>query len=148
MYRHLKLSNSVCYCYTSYEMTDQFFKLSILYVIAIHLMRWLTNFYDFTFKWTATAGTGIPPTKAWLSQQVNFKNAIWTWGHFRGRYAIKLCFKLGENDTHTYGMLQTTFGSSCMNRASFSDWHKRFKEGRESMKDDERYGKSKEVRTL
>ena len=40
-------------------------------------MRWLTNFYYFRFKWTATAGIGIHPTKAWLSQLVNFKNAIW-----------------------------------------------------------------------
>ena len=31
-------------------------------------MRWLTNFYDFTFKRTATAGIGIHPTKAWLHQ--------------------------------------------------------------------------------
>ena len=35
------------------------------------------------------------------------------------RYAIKFCFKLGKNDaTETYGMLQTVFGGSCMNRAS------------------------------
>ena len=54
--------------------------LKIQYVIAIHLMRWLTNFYDFRFKETAPAGIGIHPTKAWLSQLVNFKNAIW---HFR-----------------------------------------------------------------
>ena len=40
-------------------------------------MRWLTKFYDLRFKWTATAAIGIHPTKAWLSQQVNFKNAIW-----------------------------------------------------------------------
>ena len=46
-------------------------------------MRWLTNFYDSRFKGTATAGIGIHPTEAWLSQLVNFKNAIWTWGHFR-----------------------------------------------------------------
>ena len=47
-------------------------------------MRWLTNVYDFSFKWIPTAGIGIHPTKAWLSQLVNFKNhAIWTWGHFR-----------------------------------------------------------------
>ena len=46
-------------------------------------MRWLTNFYDFRFKWTATAAIGIHPTKTWLSQLGNFKNAIWTWGHFR-----------------------------------------------------------------
>ena len=47
--------------------------LKIQYVIAIHVMRWLTNFYDFRFKWTATAAIGIHPAKAWLSQQVNFK---------------------------------------------------------------------------
>ena len=63
-------------------------------------------------------------------------------------YAIKLCFKLGENDaTETYGMFQTTFGASCMNQASIFEWHKRFKEGRESVKDDERCGRSKEVNT-
>ena len=45
-------------------------------------------------------------------------------------------------------MLQTAFGPSCMNRASVFEWHKRFKEGRESVRDDERCGKSKEVRTL
>ena len=47
-----------------------------------------------------------------------------------------------------YGMLQTAFGASCMNRASVFEWHKRFKEGRESMRDDERYGRSKEVSRL
>ena len=62
-------------------------------------------------------------------------------------YAIKLCFKLGKNATKTYGMLQTTFWLSCMNRASAFEWHKRFKEGRESVRDDERCGRSKEVRT-
>ena len=44
------------------------------------------------------------------------------------RYAIKLCFKLGENAAETYKMLQTSFGLSCMNRASVCEWHKRFKE--------------------
>ena len=58
-------------------------------------MRWLTNFYDFRFKWTATTAIGIHPTEAWLSQLVNFKNAIW---HFRT--TIKMpqkrmeCFRL------------------------------------------------------
>ena len=46
------------------------------------------------------------------------------------RYAIKLCFKLGKNATEIYGMLQTAFGPSCMNRGSVLEWHKRFKEGR------------------
>ena len=80
-------------------------------------MRWLTNFYDFSLKWTATAAIGIHPTKAWLSQLVNFKNAIWTWGHFRRMICNKILFKT---------------------------W---FKERRESVRDDERCGRSKEVNT-
>ena len=63
------------------------------------------------------------------------------------RYAIKFCFKLGKNATETYGMLQTAFRPSCMNRASVFKWHKRFKEGRESVRADERCGRSKEVKT-
>ena len=42
-------------------------------------------------------------------------------------------------------MLQTAFRPSCMNRASVFEWHKRFKEGTESVRDDERCGRSKEV---
>ena len=34
-----------------------------------------------------------------------------------------------------------------MNRASVFGWHKRFKEGRESVRDNERCGRSKEVST-
>ena len=63
------------------------------------------------------------------------------------RYAIKFCFKLGKNAIETYRMLQTTFRPSCMNRASVFEWHKRFKEGRESVRDNERCGRSKEVNT-
>ena len=53
-------------------------------------------------------------------------------------YAIKFCFKLGKSVTETYGMLQTAFRPSCMNGALVFEWHKRFKEGRESVTDDER----------
>ena len=60
------------------------------------------------------------------------------------RYAIKFCFKLVKNTTETYGMLQTTFRPSCMNRAWVFEWHKRFIEGREPVRDDERCGRSKE----
>ena len=59
------------------------------------------------------------------------------------RYAIKFCFKLGKNATETYVILQTAFWTSCMNRASVFDWHKRFKKG----KHDGRCGGSKEVNT-
>ena len=57
-------------------------------------LRCLTKFYDFRFKWSATAGIGIFPTKTWLSHQVNFKKMQ------SGRedtleegYAVKFCFK-------------------------------------------------------
>ena len=60
-------------------------------------------------------------------------------GREEKRYAIKLYFKLG--------MLQTAFRPSCVNRASVFEWHKRFKEGRESVRDDERCGRSKELNT-
>ena len=63
-------------------------------------------------------------------------------------YSIKFCSKLGgKNATETHRMLQTTFRPSCMNRAWVFEWHKRFKEGRESVRDDERCGRSKEVNT-
>ena len=60
-------------------------------------------------------------------------------------YAIRFCFKLGKYAMDMYGMLQTTFGASCLNRASVFEWHKRFKEGTESVRDDERCGRSNKV---
>ena len=44
-------------------------------------------------------------------------------------------------------MLLISFRPSCMNRVSGFEWNKRLKEGRESVRDDERCGRSKEVRT-
>ena len=52
------------------------------------------------------------------------------------RYAINFCLKHGKNATETHGMLLIVFRESCMNRASVFEWHKRFKEGRESVRDD------------
>ena len=62
-------------------------------------------------------------------------------------YAIEFCDKLGKNATETYEMLQTAFRLSCMNRGSVFEGHKRFKEGREFVMDEERCGRSKEVNT-
>ena len=61
------------------------------------------------------------------------------------RYAIKFCLKIGKHATETYGMLQTNFGASCMNQTSVFEWQKKFKKGWESVRNDERCGKSKEV---
>ena len=57
------------------------------------------------------------------------------------RYAIKFCFKVGKMPH------KPAFGPSCMNWASVFEWHKRFKEGTESVRDGERCGRSKEVNT-
>ena len=102
----------------------------------------------------------ISTSKEQLQQQLEYtllKPDCHSWGISKmqsGRedtleewYAIKFCFKLGKNDTEMYGMLQTAFQSSCMNRASVFKWHKRVKEGWESVRDDERCGRSKEVNT-
>ena len=63
------------------------------------------------------------------------------------RYAITFCFKLGKNATETYGMHHSAFRPYCMNRTSVLKWHKRFKEGRQSVRDDGWCGRSKEVNT-
>ena len=44
-------------------------------------------------------------------------------------------------------MLQTAFRPSYINRTSVFEWHKTFKEGKESVRDDEKCGSSKEVST-
>ena len=118
--------------------------MKIQYVITIHLMRWLTNFYDFRFKSTATAAIRIhPDCHSWLISKIQSGRE----DILEERYAIKFCFKLGKNATETYGMFQTALEPSCMNQAPVFEWHKRFKEGRESVRDEERCGRSKEVRT-
>ena len=63
------------------------------------------------------------------------------------RYAIKFCFKLGKNATETYGMLQTAFGASCMNRASVFKRQERLKECKESVREDKKCWRSKKIRT-
>ena len=82
-----------------------------------------------------------------MSLQVNFKMQSGREDTLEERYAIKFCFKLGRNAKKTYGMLQTAFGVSCMNRTSVFEWHKRSKEGRESVRNDKRCGRSKKVNT-
>ncbi len=53
-----------------------------------------------------------------------------------------------KNATKKYGMLHTAFGASCMNQTSVFKWNKRFKEGRASVRDDDRCGRSKEVQRV
>ena len=118
--------------------------LKIHYVIAIHLMRWLTNLYDFRFEQLQQQieYTLLKPDchSRWISKMQS--------DTLEERYAIKFCFKLGKHDaTETYGMLRTGFRPSCMNQALVFEWHERFKEGRKSVRDDETCWRSKEVNT-
>ena len=78
----------------------------------------------------------------WISKMPSGREDI-----LEERYAIKFWFKVGKNAAETYAMLQTAFGASCMSQASVFEWHKRFKEGRGSVRDGERCGRSKEVNT-
>ena len=66
--------------------------MKIQYVIAIHLMRWLTNFCDFTFKknsYSSNWNTTLlkPVCHSWWISKMQSDN-------FEERYAIKFCFKL------------------------------------------------------
>ena len=79
----------------------------------------------------------------WISKvQSGHEDTLEEW------YAIKFCFQLWKNATETYRILQTAFQPSCMNRARVFEWHKRFKEGKESVRDDKRWARSKEVNRL
>ena len=111
---------------------------------------WFQDFFVQTFKfvvdpwdfpmlwlyilWDDWAILMIPASNEQLQQQLEdtlLKPDCHSWwlskmqsGRDEKRYAIELCFKLGKNSTKTYGMLQTAFRPSCMNRASVFDWHK------------------------
>ena len=64
-----------------------------------------------------------PDSHSWSISKMQFgrENSL------EERYAIQFYFKLGKYASKTYGMLQTVFGASCMNRASVFEWHKIFK---------------------
>ena len=54
------------------------------------------------------------------------------------RFAVKFCVKLGKFTTETFAMLNAVYGDVDTKRAICFRWHKRFKNGRLSVKDDER----------
>ena len=60
------------------------------------------------------------------------------------RFAVKFCAKLGKSTTETVEtstILNTACGDVAMKRATCFWWHKRFKNGRLSVEDDERSGR-------
>ena len=138
-----------CY-YRRHQYANKYVVYSVSFqTFFVQAFKIVVDFWKFRMLllhiWTYTAAIGIHPTKddcqGWWISKIQSDT-------LEERYAIKFCFKLGKNDsTETYGMLQTAFGASCKNQASVFEWHKRFKEGRESVRDDERCGRSKKVNT-
>ena len=161
IWNHLTL---LTYVYKSYisNICGAFNKFPDFFVPAFKIV---VDSWKFTMLWLYILWDDwpifmIPGSNEQLQQQLKFtllKPDFHSWwiskmqsGHedtLEERYAIKFCFKLGKNATAMYGMLQTAFWPSCMNRASVFEWHKRFKEARESVRDDERCGRSKKINT-
>jgi hypothetical protein len=56
---------------------------------------------------------------------------------------IKFCAKLGKSVSETLRMLTEAYGADAKKKLSVFEWHRRFKGGREDVKDDERTGHPK-----
>ena len=52
--------------------------------------------------------------------------------------AIKFCCKVDFSVTKAVELIQKAYGDAVLSRTTIFEWHKRFREGRESVKDDER----------
>jgi hypothetical protein len=55
------------------------------------------------------------------------------------RVCIKFCQKLGKPSTEAYEMLQQAFGETALSRSKTFGWYFRFKNGRTSIDDDDRF---------
>jgi histone-lysine N-methyltransferase SETMAR len=63
------------------------------------------------------------------------------------RVANKFCCKVDFSSTKTVELIQKTYGDTAFSRTTIFEWHKRFREARESVKDDERSGRPTTSRT-
>ena len=50
---------------------------------------------------------------------------------------VKFCVKLGKSATETYDLLKKVYGNEFLSRTQIFEWFKRFKEGREEIRDDQ-----------
>jgi len=57
------------------------------------------------------------------------------------RYAIKFCAKLGKSGSETLQLLRTAYGDAVLSSAQVFRWHKAFKDGRESIEDEQCAGR-------
>ena len=63
------------------------------------------------------------------------------------RVAIKFCCKVDFSAAESVELIQKAYGDAALSRTTIFEWHKRFREGRESVKDDERSGRLTTSRT-
>ena len=57
------------------------------------------------------------------------------------RLTVKFCVKLGKSATETFAMLNTAYSDVAMKHTACFKWHERFKDGRQSIEDDEHPGR-------
>jgi hypothetical protein len=62
-------------------------------------------------------------------------------GKIEQHICIKFCVKLGKSTTETPEMLCKVFGEHPLSQTAVFEWHSRFKAGRVSVEDDERFGR-------
>jgi len=63
------------------------------------------------------------------------------------RVAINFCCKVDFSATETVELIQKAYCDAALSRTTIFEWHKRFREGRESVKNDERSGRPTTRRT-
>jgi len=56
------------------------------------------------------------------------------------RYAIKFCTKLGKPGSKTLQLLRTAYGDAVLSSSQVFRWHMPFKDGSESVEDEQRAG--------
>jgi hypothetical protein len=62
------------------------------------------------------------------------------------RVAIKFCFKVDFSATTTVQPIQKAYGDAALSRTTIFEWHKRFREGRESVRENKRISKPQRKR--
>ena len=67
--------------------------------------------------------------------------------NLKGRYEIKFCVKLGKNDAETFDIIKSAYGETFISCATVFRCHKKFQDGRVEVRDEERCGRERDVRT-
>ena len=66
--------------------------------------------------------------------------------HSEQRVNIKFCVRLGKSFTETLNSINQVYGDESLSRTRVYEWYTRFKEGRESVEDDDRCGRPSTAR--